>query len=215
MLQRAYARSASGSPDAMAAAADAHGRVAATTRPVWIGPQGHGAAATIGADPASATSRRRARSSRPPRARGRATRGRAEHDDRDGRALLKRLLALRPDPGNQQPLAQPRGGGAGSLITRRDARVRPARADAVDRRRGLTVASADPARPARAVRSPAPKPSRRTRHRDRSRRAAVPRSPARRRDRRGRPVELQPCHPRRATPPRSRRAPPNAQTLSR
>jgi hypothetical protein len=46
--------------------------------------------------------------------------------------------------------------------------------------------------PASAVRSSAPKSSRRTRRRDRSRRAAVPRSPARRRDRRGRPVELQP-----------------------
>jgi hypothetical protein len=110
---------------------------------VWTGPQGHSAAATIGADPASATSRQgAARSSRPPRARhparGRATRGRAERDDRDGRALLKRLLALRPDPVTSNRSHILRGGGrAGSLITRRDARVRPARADAVDRRRGL------------------------------------------------------------------------------
>jgi hypothetical protein len=96
----------SGSPDAMAA--DAHGHVAATTP----------ARVDRAARPQRCCDHRRgprerdfegaARSSRPPRARhparGRATRGR---DDRDGRALLKRLLALRPDPGNQQPFAHP------------------------------------------------------------------------------------------------------------
>jgi hypothetical protein len=61
MLQRAYARSARRRARRDRGGGRRSPPVAATTLPVWIGPQGHGAAATFGADPAGATSPRRAR----------------------------------------------------------------------------------------------------------------------------------------------------------
>jgi hypothetical protein len=200
----------------MAAAADAHGRVAATTSArVDRATRPQRCCDHRRRPRERATSLRRGSLSRPQRARhparGRATRG-ALSVTTGTVAHCSAPPSAAPRSGNQQPLAHP--------ARRRPCRqpdYAPGRTSAPSTR-GCRRSSAWPQpsppriRSGRQARSGHPRqsPSRRTRHRDRSRRAAVPRSPARRRDRRGRSRRTTTCHPRRATPPRSRRAPPNA-----